>query len=196
MENRPVLPEPIAVTLQVVRVLERLGVRYIIGGSLASTAYGLVRTTQDTDILADLRPEHLPALAATLQTDFYADDQMMAEALARRSSFNIIHRQSMFKVDIFLPRGRPFDESQLARATHQQLTADVSAQARLATAEDTLLAKLDWYRSGNEVSERQWRDVLGVLKVQGERLDFGYLWHWAAELGVSDLLERAISEAA
>ena len=190
------LPEPIAVTLQVVAVLERLGVPYVIGGSLASTAYGFVRTTQDTDIMADLHAEQVPAFSAALQAEFYADEQMMAEAVARRGSFNLIHQASMFKVDIFLPRGRAFDQSQLARARRQQLASDPAAQARLATAEDTLLAKLDWYRQGGEVSERQWRDVLGVLKVQGDRLDFAYLRQWADELGVRDLLERALQEAA
>lgn len=188
------LPESIAVTLQVAEILERLGVPYLIGGSVASTTHGIMRSTVDVDLLADLRPEHIPPLAAALSGAFYLDTQAIQEALARRSSFNLIHLETMFKVDVFLPHGRAFDQSQMKRRTAQVLTHDPERAAYLASAEDTILAKLDWYRQGGEVSERQWRDVLGVLKVQTGRLDLAYLRQWAMELGVSALLERALEE--
>lgn len=189
------LPEPIAVTIKVTGVLERLGVPYLIGGSLASTLYGMVRTTQDSDIVADMRLEHIQPFVASLQNEFFIDEEMMAESIQRNSSFNIIHRETMFKVDVFIPRPRPFHQSQLARAQKQTFSTDPEVSARFSSAEDTILSKLEWYRLGGEVSERQWRDVLGVLKTRAGALDLDYLRKWAKELKVSDLLEQALAES-
>jgi len=183
----------IAVTVRVTNVLEALGVPYFIGGSLASTLYGMVRTTQDSDIIADLHAEHIPFLMDELQNEFYMDDEMIADAIAQRSSFNIIHRESMFKVDIFIPRARTFVNMQFSRARKETLSSDPLMVAKVASPEDTLLAKLEWYRMGGEVSERQWRDVLGVLKVQSEALDADYLHRMAREIQVEDLLDRALN---
>ena len=188
--------EPIEVTLKVTDVFEKLNVPYLIGGSLASTLYGMVRTTQDSDIVAEMRLEHLRPFVAILQGEFYVDDEMIAEAIRRNSSFNIIHRETMFKVDVFIPRSRPFLRSQLARVQRQVFTLETEVSANFASPEDTILSKLEWYRLGGEVSERQWRDILGVLKTREGELDLDYLRQWAAELKVSDLLERVLQEAA
>jgi len=187
--------EPVEVTLKVTGVFERLGVPYIIGGSLASALYGMVRTTQDADIVAEMRIEHLQPFVSALQDEFYVDDEMMAESIQRNSSFNIIHRETMFKVDVFIPRPRPFLQSQLARAQKQTFAFETEVSAKFASPEDTILSKLEWYRLGGEVSERQWRDILGVLKIRAGELDLVYLRKWANELKVSDLLERALMEA-
>lgn len=187
--------EPVEVTLKVTGVLEQLGVPYFIGGSLASALYGMVRTTQDSDIVAEMRLEHLPPFVSALQEEFYLDDEMIAEAIQRNSSFNIIHRESMFKVDIFIPRPRPFLQSQLARAQRQTFAFETEVSAKFASPEDTILSKLEWYRLGGEVSERQWRDILGVLKTRAGELDLAYLQKWANDLKVSDLLERALNAA-
>ena len=112
-----------------------------------------------------------------------------------KSSFNIIHRATMFKVDFFIPLPLPFLQSQLARARRQTFTFDTEVSAKFASPEDTVLAKLEWYRLGGEVSDRQWRDVLGVLKTRAGELDLDYLRKWACELNVGDLLERALKEA-
>jgi hypothetical protein len=189
------LAEPILVTAKVTAVLEGLGVRYLIGGSLASTLYGIVRTTQDSDIVAELTSSHVQPFVRALQTEFYVDEEMITEAVRRQTSFNIIHRESMFKVVVFIPRQRDFEQSQLARARRQVLSIEPQIEASIASAEDTLLAKLEWYRMGGEVSERQWRDVLGVLKVQAGALDLEYLRRWARELGVDGLLERALTQS-
>ncbi len=189
------LPEPIAVTVKVTAVLEKLGIPYLIGGSLASTIYGYVRTTQDSDIVARLENVHISPLVQALENEFYIDAEMIADAISRRASFNMIHRETMFKVDIFIPRQRAFDQSQLARARRQTLAAEPRVQAMVASAEDTLLAKMEWYQMGGQTSERQWRDILGVLKVQAGRLDLDYLRRWAKELKVGDLLERALKQA-
>ena len=188
--------EPIEVTLIVTGVFERLGVPYLIGGSLASTLYGMVRTTQDSDVIAEMRPEHIQPFVSALEADFYLDREMIAESILRNSSFNILHRDTMFKVDVFIPRPRPFLQSQLARARRQTFSLGTEVSAKFASPEDTILSKMEWYRMGGDGSERQWRDILGVLKTMAGDLDLEYLRHWARELKISDLLERALSKAA
>ncbi len=187
--------EPIEVTLKVTGVLEKLGVPYLIGGSLASTLYGMVRTTQDSDIITAMRSEHIQPFVASLQNEFFIDEEMIADAIQHNSSFNIIHRDSMFKVDVFIPRPRPFQQSQLARAQRQSFDLESEISANFASAEDIVLSKLEWYRLGGEVSERQWRDILGVLKTRAGELDLNYLRKWANELKITDLLERALQES-
>ena len=187
--------EPIEVTLKVTGVFEKLGIPYLIGGSLASALYGMVRTTQDSDIIAEMCPEHIQSFVSSLQNEFFIDEEMIADSIQRNSSFNIIHRDTMFKVDVFIPRPRPFQKSQLARAQRQSFDLESEVSANFASAEDTILSKLEWYRLGGEVSERQWRDILGVLKTIAGGLDLDYLHKWALELKVSDLLERALKES-
>ncbi len=143
-----------------------------------------------------MRPEHITDFVRELDDEFYIDAEMTADAVAHRSSFNIIHRDSFFKVDVFIPMPRPYVEQQLARAQRQTLSIEPPAEAWVATSEDTLLAKLEWYRKGGEVSERQWRDVLGILEVQAGNLDLDYLHQWSSQLDVGDLLERALIQAA
>jgi hypothetical protein len=189
------LSEPVAVTLQVTAALEKLGVPYVIGGSMASTAHGRIRTTMDVDLVADLHLTHIDALVQTLGDAFYVDPDAARNAIRRRSSFNLIHLETVFKVDIFIPKDRAFDRQQLARGEKQLIGLEPEQTAYVASAEDIILAKLEWYRLGGEVSERQWRDIQGILEVSGHRLDQDYLRRWAATLAVSDLLELALSEA-
>jgi len=187
--------EPLCTLAEVLDVLERLGVRYFVGGSFASAFHGMIRTTQDADIMALLEEQHIRPLAESLEKTFYLDTEMMGAAIRQRGSFNLIHRESLFKIDIFVPRLRPFEQAQFDRAEKRRLAEQPALEGWIASAEDVLLAKLEWYRAGGEVSERQWRDVLGILKVQGERLDMDYLRRFAVMLGVEDLLARALEEA-
>ena len=187
--------EPVEVTLKVTGAFEKLGVPYLIGGSLASTLHGMVRTTQDSDVIAEMRPEHLQPFVLALQDEFYIDEEMIAESIQHNSSFNIIHRETMFKVDVFIPRPRPFLQAQLSRAQRQTFSFETNISAKFASPEDTILAKLEWYRMGGEVSDRQWRDIMGVLKTRAGELDLEYLRNWAAEINVSDLWERALKES-
>ncbi len=186
--------EPIEVTLKVTHVLESLGIPYLISGSLASTLYGMIRTTQDSDIVAEMQFEHLKPFVSALQGEFYLDDEMIAESIQGHSNFNIIHRETMFKVDVFIPKPRPFLHSQLIRSRMQTFIFETEVSAKFSSPEDTILAKLEWYHLGGEVSERQWRDILGVLKTLAGTLDLSYLRKWADELEVKNLLERALKE--
>ncbi|HEY7818629.1 MAG TPA: hypothetical protein VIG29_10450 [Vicinamibacteria bacterium] len=187
--------DPTEITLIVAGILDRLGVRYAIGGSLASSLHGVFRASVDADVVADLRLDQVEPLGRALGLAFYHDQAAMRRAIELRRGFNVIHLDTMFKVDIFIPKDRKFDESQLQRRKAHIIASDPDRSAFVASAEDTVLAKLDWYRAGGEVSEQQWRDVLGIIEVQSRRLDRDYLGSMAESLGVSDLLNQALAEA-
>ena len=186
--------EALQVTLLVTDVLDSLEIPYVIGGSVASIFHGMVRTTMDADILANIETKHVAPFVTAMQNQFYIDEQSLIQAIERRSSVNLIHLQTMFKVDIFVPKERPFDQQQLVRRISERFKADSDKTIWLLSAEDVILAKLDWFRPGGEVSERQWRDILGILKTQQDTVDIAYLQKWSKELQVQDLLERALVE--
>lgn len=187
-------PDILATITPIVEALEQLGVPYHIGGSVASSVYGLPRLTIDVDLVADLRLEHVKPLVKLLQATYYIDDDMIRDAIRRRSSFNMIHQDTFLKVDVFIPKSRLFDQEELNRVQTKVLEGN-DHPFYVASPEGTILNKLEWYRMGGEVSDRQWNDILGVLKVQGTNLDMSYLQHWAANLNVTDLLERALVDA-
>ena len=186
--------EALQVTLLVTDVLDSLEIPYVIGGSVASIFHGMVRTTMDADILANIETKHVAPFVTAMQNQFYIDEQSLIQAIERRSSVNLIHLETMFKVDIFVPKERPFDQQQLVRRISERFKADSDKTIWLLSAEDVILAKLDWFRPGGEVSERQWRDILGILKTQQDTVDIAYLQKWSKELQVQDLLERALVE--
>jgi hypothetical protein len=181
-----------AVALRVVDVLEELGVRYHIGGSFASSIHGLPRQTRDLDLVADLGLSAVPTLVAHLEEEFYLDGELMRRAIERHGNFNLIHLSSGFKIDIFLPGPGAFDRSELARGAPYRLSEDPPRTVVVKSPEDTILRKLAWYRLGGETSDRQWGDVLGIVRTQAGRLDLTYLRRWADTLGVADLLESAL----
>lgn len=191
------LSEPIQVVARIARALDELGVPYVVGGSLASSMYGVPRATQDVDLVAALGASHAKRLAELLGDEFYADVDMILDAIRRRASFNVMHLATMFKADIFVQSGEAWSREEMKRARVEQLQGEEGpVTIRFASPEDTVLHKLVWYKLGNEISDRQWGDILGVLEVQGDRLDDEYLDRWAATLGVDGLLARARAERA
>lgn len=189
------LTEPLQVLQRVIANLEALGIPYMLAGSFASSLHGLARFTQDADLIVDLHPSQLDAFAQAFVSDFYVDRGLIRQALDTGTSFNIIHFESSFKVDFFVLGGRNFSREEFSRRALRQVDLHSGFEAYVQVPEDAVLSKLDWYRRGGEVSENQWRDVLGMLRQQAERLDAGYLSKWASELGVADLLQRACREA-
>ena len=188
----------------VVEEFERLGVPYYIGGSLASSAYGVARATLDADLVADLASAQVGAFVAALQASYYLDESAINDAIQRRLSFNLIHLATMIKVDVFINKARLSDAEAFRRVRQEPLDdedanategADATRRYALASPEDVILAKLEWYRLGGETSERQWSDILGVIKVQGPALDEAYVRQWAGALNLADLLQRALDAA-
>jgi hypothetical protein len=174
----------------------RLGVPYYVGGSIASSAYGLPRTTMDADLVADLKHAHVAPLVEAIREEFYVSQSAIFEAIAQQSCFNVIHFATMFKVDVFILKARAFDQQAIHRARKETIEAIGQVTALpIASPEDIVLLKLEWYRLGEEIAQQQWRDVIGVLKLQREALDWDYLRRWAGELKVADLLDRAGAES-
>jgi hypothetical protein len=188
-------PDPVALAVILAGILDRLGVRYCVGGSVASSVYGEVRTTLDVDVVADLRPEHVEALVAAIESEFHVVPEGVRRAVRERSSFNVIQEEMLVKADVYVVPNDPLHRGQLDRGRRVALSAEPGSEVVLASPEDVVLHKLRWYEMGGRVSDRQWRDVLGVLKVQGPGLDFPYLERAASALALSELLARARSEA-
>ncbi len=163
---------------------------------MASSLHGVARSTLDIDLVADLADEHVGPLASALAGSYYIEESAVRDAVQRQGSFNVIHLDTMLKVDLFVLKTGRYEREALERSQEQQLTEGPEGRHfRVGSPEDVILHKLAWYRSGGEVSNRQWRDVLGVIEVQGASLDHSYLLRWAAHLEVADLLERALAEA-
>ena len=186
----------VAALRPVADAFDTLGVRYYLGGSVASSAHGIARASLDADIVAALTPEHIDSLVNLLAAAYYIPVDRLRSAVAARSSCNFIHLATMFKIDVFVSKDRPFDREAAARARPQAIDETTTApRFMVASPEDTVLAKLERFRLGGEISERQWWDVVGILKVT-QGADRIYLRRWAASLEVSDLLERALADAA
>jgi hypothetical protein len=183
-------PEQQAVIRFVASVFRKLGITYAIGGALAGSIHGINRSTEDVDIAVEPFPGRETEFAASFGPDYYADVPMMQQANRERSSFYMIHYGTGFKVDVFIRKDRPFDLSVLSRRVSTEAEPVSGQTIDVVSAEDVVLLKLEWFRLGDEVSDRQWSDILAVLRVQAGQLDEAYLNHWANELGVMDLLEK------
>lgn len=182
--------DPLDTALLVARHLDALGVPHTTGGSIASSFAGEPRSTIDIDIVAALDECHVDALTEALSPEFYVDADALRRAVRTHTSANLIHQATQLKVDLFIAGGTPLDAQQIAR----RVAVDLGDGRRLFVhpPEDILLQKLRWYRRGGEVSDRQWRDIAAIVRVQGARLDRAYLRDAAPVLGVADLLERAL----
>jgi len=183
---------PQQITLRVTDALELLNIRYVIVGSFASSVHGRSRITYDSDLVADIQLQHVPLVAQQLKDEFYLSIDAMFDAVQHRSSFNLIHLEFTFKVDIFVAKARPFEQSQLENRQSHLFSSDPKDTVYIASAEDTILAKLEWYRLGDESSSRQLEDIRGVIQMQGSRLDIDYLYRMAVGLNVQDLLEKVL----
>jgi len=164
------------------------------GGSVASSVTGVARATLDVDLVAALSLEHAEPLAAALSQHYYVDVEMIQHAVRRCGSFNVIHLATMFKIDVFVLEDTPFGRANM----HRRVALDMpegGCRLYFCAPEDIVLHKLLWYRAGGEVSDRQWYDLQGVLRLQAQNLDLSYLQQWAAELSIAALLRRALDEA-
>lgn len=183
------------VLCQLIEVLDQLGIQYAIGGSLASSAYGIVRFTQDADITVPRFPDKVALFVNHLEGRFYVSQDAVVQANHLRTSFNLIHFETAFKIDVFVEKDTAFDRRLLLRRKRLDLQGVDPNSLYFVSPEDVILLKLRRYSEGGQVSERQWRDVLGVMAVQGEALDVHYLKGQAQALGLTPLLDRALKKS-
>lgn len=181
---------------EVLAVFDSLGIVYAIGGSLASGIHGVSRFTSDADVFVEPFEGLEGPLVAWVGPEYYVSIEAIRQVLRDRSTFNIINTSVGFKVKVFVRKDRPFDRSLMARRIFATMTNAPDRPVAVVGAEDSILLKLEWYRLGGEISDRQWSDILGIMRVQADRLDQGYLDRWAAELGVADLLADARRDSA
>jgi hypothetical protein len=177
-----------------VEAFDRLGITYYIGGSVSSSLHGQARQSQDVDVIADIRPEQVHTLVQALQNDYYVDEQAWQAAIRLGHLYNVIHLSTMLKLDMIPLKRRAFTREEARRAQPHLLEAG-TRPVRIASAEDAVLTKLEWFDMGGRSSARQWNDILGIVGRQGASLDLAYLRHWADALRVRDLLERALTDA-
>lgn len=183
--------EPIEVALRVAGKLRALGIDFLVGGSVASSLHGIPRSTQDVDLVARMRREHVGKVVAAFEQEFYVAREAVAEAVDRRTCFNLIDNRTMMKVDIFVAADDDFSRDEFARA---EVKDTGEGELKVASAEHMVVEKLRWYRLGGGVSERQWRDVIGMLKVKGATLDFVQVRRLAALVDVGEELAHALQE--
>jgi hypothetical protein len=176
-------------------VLNELGIKYFAVGSVASSIHGLPRYTQDVDLVVELGQEHVERIFSLTSRDFYMDRDEAQRAARLERAFNLIHLASASKIDIFPMSQSEFHRSEMARSSEEDWVVPGEGTVRLpvASAEDTILSKLIWYKQGGQVSDRQWSDILGVATGAGR--DWHYMRAWAPRLGIGDLLERVFGEA-
>jgi hypothetical protein len=183
----------LAALAPVAAALERLGVRHYVGGSVASTIHGAIRSTMDVDLVCELGADQIEAFLAAFGDDFYVSGHAVRQAVERRSCFNLIHLPTAYKVDVFVSRGRLFDQTAMARAVLQKLAEDDPVLVPVATVEDSIVAKLESFRMGDESSQRQWDDVCRLVALHGPVLDLAHIRRMAESVGVMDLLERLLA---
>ncbi len=183
---------------KVIAVLDELDIPYFVGGSVASGAWGIPRSTHDVDLVVRMTlATDIDGIVSRLQDEFYVDGELIRDAITHQGSFNLLYLLTMIKADVFIAPTTPWREQAWERRRLRPVGVEDGPDApRLyfASAEDMVLQKLLWYRMAGEQSERQWGDVQGILRVQSALIDLDYLRHWAPEPGVADLLERALSD--
>lgn len=189
------LLDTLVVVEPLLHAFERLGISYYIGGSVTSSVHGIPRATVDVDLVADIQPKHVSLLVKMLESAYYIDRDMLLEAIQRQASCNLIHLETMLKIDVFVLKTTAYAQEAFQRRRKNVLDEEQNVELFLASPEDIILSKLDWFRIGGGVSERQWTDVMGVLKVQKGYLDMAYLQYWAEELGLSGLFAQVCRDA-
>lgn len=178
----------------VVAAFESLKVRHYVGGSVASSFHGATRTTMDVDLVCELNAGQITEFLKFFADDFYLSESAVRDAVRRKSCFNLIHLPTSFKVDVFVSRRRAFDNNAMQRAVEGELGDQRRVSVSIATAEDSIISKLEWYRLSDETSQRQWEDVTRLIELLGETADMKYLHTAANSVGVADLLDRLLAE--
>ncbi len=196
LANGHALPIPdLLVTLDsIAEIFEQLNIPYYIGGSIASSTHGMRQAAKDIDIVASISYAHVPTFIAMIQADYYVDEKAVDKAIQEHTVFSIIHLDTLFKVDVFVPEADELNQQTFKRTQEYVLEKD-NHSFHLESPEDIILMKLKQYKHVEKNTDDQWNDILGVFKVQGLTLDFAYLDRWASLFNVQDLLKSASLDA-
>ena len=187
-------PQELLVLAEFAADLDELGIAYAIGGSVASSIYGQVRFTRDADVSVEPFKDRAEEFIQLLKPRYYISAQAVYQALSTAESFNVIHLETAFKIDVFVRADTDFQKQLFARRKSLRLSDSIDRDFSVVSPEDLVLLKLQWYRAGGCVSERQLTDVIGVLTIQQDKLDSNYLTKWAQTLGVLHLLKDALEK--
>lgn len=187
------IQDSIELAAQMHRIFESLTMPYYVTGGVASTAYGEPRTTRDLDLVVQINVAVIANLVAALEQQGFYCPAGAVEDIQRGVGkiLNVIHTETLGNVDIAIAANTPFDQSKMTR--RQIISVDGLSQFWIVSPEDIILQKLVWGKASQ--SQKQWRDVLGVLKVQCNNLDYSYLTDWADTLGILNLLTEALIQS-
>jgi hypothetical protein len=186
---------PLSLVIRVTTILDELGIAYALGGSMASSFFGEPRATADIDVAISVDASDGERLVERMQAEFYVPATSARAAIRSRASFNLLATEQGLKADLFVLGDGLLDRRQIERRVLVSIPG-MEEGLWVTSPEDQVLRKLDWYQRGGSISDRQWRDVLGLVLIGGDDLDVGYLQNTADEVGLSDLLEQALAEAA
>ena len=177
----------------VVQVLNQLNISYMLTGSVASSFYGLPRSTHDIDFVAVILPHDAKKLAKSFDPNrYYISEETIQEAIAQGSPFNLIDSHTGLKADFWPPKSDPYHQTCFNRRKKQKIFEN---DTYIATPEDLILTKLEWYKlSGG--SEMQFKDALGIYEVQKKDLDLEYIYKWSEHLGVKHLVDKLVEKSA
>ena len=188
------MTDPITLALRVATILEQHDISYALGGSLASSMFGEPRGTIDIDMAIRLERQQFGDLLHTLSIEFYVPAESAQRAAEKGTSFNLIN-EAGFKVDLFVLGNSPLDRRQIEHRRRIMVQEDPPQHLWVTAPAEQVLRKLEWYQAGGRVSERQWRDVVGILRTQGTTLDRADLVQAAASMGLGTLLDAALEDA-
>lgn len=178
--------------IKLLRTLDGLSIPYAIGGSFASSAWGQPRQTRDLDVAVVVNLLQVKRLAEEVRGEFLLSEKDMEEAAigtAEFRSFQLLHMDDVFKIDVFALDASPYTQEVLRRRRRFSLGTDYEAQ--FVSPEDIVITKLRWYLLANRISDRQWNDIVHVLETQGHAFDYSYAEKWSAHFGVLDDLQKA-----
>lgn len=175
----------------IANTFDSLGIRYLTTGSIASIFYGEPRFTNDIDVVADIREEHILALLKHFpESEFYLSEDAIRDAIKHKYQFNIIHPSSGLKVDIIIRKDDDFNDSRFERV--KRFSSIEETAVNFSSPEDVIIMKMKYYKEGG--SEKHIRDITGMMKISGEMIDKDYIGYWAKRLAILDIWETILTK--